>query len=94
MVSAETGHARMLGGMMLPAWERMKCGCGSEKFLRANMLRWHPTGGTTEEPGGWLCAECLKGVDMADLISRSRLALKQEELRALQEEIKGTSPTS
>ena len=76
--------------MMLPAWERMQCPCGGEKFLRATMLRWHPTGGTTESPGGWLCAECLKPVDMAELINRSRLAMKQEELRVLQAEIKGT----
>jgi len=87
---ASKGHAWVLGGIMLPAWERMKCGCGGEKFLRSNMLRWHPTGGTTEEPGGWLCAECLKTVDMAELINRSRLSMKQAELIALQAEIKGT----
>ena len=81
----------MLGGMMaLPAWESLKCSCGGEKFLKAVMLRWHPTGGTTESVGGWLCAECLKAVDMAEMINRSRLLLKQEELKTLQAELKGT----
>lgn len=95
MGTSAPGDAWMLGDVMtLPTWTRMHCACGGEKFLRSNMLRWHPSGGTTEEPGGWLCADCLKPVDMADLINRSKLVMKQEELRMLQAEIKATLPTS
>ena len=91
MVPPSAGPSRMLGGMMmLPAWEVMKCECGGANFIRKIGLRWHPTGGTTEAVGGWLCAECLKTVDMAELINRARLLLKQEELKTLQAELRGT----
>ena len=91
MASAAPGYAGLLGGIMtLPAWEVMKCECGGANFIRKIGLRWHPTGGTTEAVGGWLCAECLKSVDMAELINRARLLLKQEELKTLQAELKGT----
>ena len=90
MGSAEARDAGVLGGIMLPAWERMKCPCGGEKFLQATMLRWHPTGGTTQEPGGWLCVECFKPVDMGKLVERSKLELAKEQVRALEAEIRGT----
>jgi len=72
---------------MMPQWSRLQCDCGSEKFLKLVCLRWHPSGGSTEEMGGWECSQCGKSVDMASLITLAKLKQKKAELESLKEEI-------
>lgn len=72
-------------------WKNLKCECGSEQFIQMIHLRFHPTGGSTQGPGGEKCGLCGKVVNRVDLLNRAKLEQKKAELKALQEEV-GVKP--
>lgn len=72
-------------------WKNLKCDCGSEQFIQMITLRIHPTGGSTQGPGGEKCGLCGKVVNRMDLLNKAKLEQKKAELKALQEEV-GVTP--
>ena len=74
--------------MSVPQWERLTCNCGSIRFRKVVHIKYHPTGGTSEEPAGFECAECEIGlVSIQFLVNKLELAKKKEDLKAKEKEI-------
>ena|SRR5437867_4484808 len=70
-------------------YSRLQCSeCPSLYFVRVIHLKWQPGGGLVEEPAGYRCGQCNAEIDAAQLIARKQMQLKQQELKALQEELK------
>ena len=77
--------------MSLPQWDKLTCDCGSVRFTKVVHLKYHPTGGSSEEPAGYICADCDIGlVDLKYLLGRMELKRKREELRSKEQEIEET----
>lgn len=77
----------------IDGWERLTCLCGQNRFAPIIFLRWRPSGGVTQEPGGYFCLECHGVVDASVLIQRAQVNAKRRELKELEGEIADTLPT-
>ena len=80
--------------MALQMWSRLQCDCGGEKFVALVHLKAHPSEGSATEFGGYQCVKCGEIVSLGRLGDAHRLRQKKEELKAMQAEIQGTSPSS
>lgn len=68
-------------------WNRLKCDCGSDTFLRVIHLKWSLNGGCVDEPAFYQCAHCQGLVDQQSLIKRAEVAAKRADLKEKEDEL-------
>lgn len=79
--------------MSMEGFTTLKCECGSDIFVDAIRIQYHPNSGTTNKPAGKMCVACHLYADMEYLISRVKVEKKRAEIKEAEEEVKNLQQT-
>lgn len=71
--------------MPIARWKNLAClACGSDEFVQTCVLRYHPSGGTTQDPLKLRCHACQAEADPQKMLLRLRRAELQAEMAEME----------